>query len=287
MTRQTVAVANAAQFEYWNTAAGTTWARYHDQLDRQIAPLGTEALRTLAPAAGERVLDVGCGCGHTTIDIAGRVGPGGTAVGVDISTPMLEVARQRVLPTTTGRVEFLQADAQLADLGSASFDALYSRFGVMFFSDPVAAFANVRRSLRPDGRLGFVCWRLLSANPWLSEPLEAARPFLPPLASPEPGAPGPFAFSDDGRVRAILGDAGYTDIEIRAFDTEIGIGDLEETLQITLRVGPLGAALRDHPTYKNRLTDPVSAVLARYVTARGVMMPASVWIVSARSRAAR
>ena len=287
MTETSAPSPNAAQVDYWNAAAGTTWARYHDQLDRQIAPLGREAMRTLAPATGERVLDVGCGCGHTTIDIAGRVGSGGAAVGVDISAPMLEIARQRALPNEAGRVEFLQADAQTADLGRAAFDALYSRFGVMFFGDPVAAFANLRRSLKAGGRVGFVCWQPLFANPWLGEPLEAARPFLPPLTPPEPGAPGPFAFADGGRVRAILGDAGYTDIELRAFDTEIGIGGLDETLHITLRVGPLGAALRENPTYKTGVIDPVRAVLARYVTARGVMMPASVWIVSARSRATR
>ena len=278
---------NAAQFEYWNAAAGATWARYHDTLNRQIAPLGLAALRALAPTAGERVLDIGCGCGHTTLEIAARVAPGGVAVGIDISAPMLEVARRSALPNSAGRAQFRQADAQVADLGQAAFDALYSRFGVMFFADPVAAFASVRQSLRSGGRLSFVCWRPLAVNPWMSEPLEAARPFLPPLAPPDPTAPGPFAFADDGRVRAILRAAGYTDVDVRAFDTEIGIGDLDATVQLTLRFGPLGAALRENPAYKDRVTDPVSAVLARYATARGVMLPASVWIVSARNIEAR
>lgn len=283
MTEDSAPSPNAAQVDYWNAAAGATWARYHDQLDRQIAPLGLEALRALAPAAGERVLDIGCGCGHTTLDIATRIGPGGAVVGIDISAPMLEIARRRAPPIAAGRAEFRQADAQVADLGRGIFDAGYSRFGVMFFADPIAAFANIRRALRPGGRLAFVCWRALAANPWMCEPLEAARPFLPPLAPPDPTAPGPFAFANDDRVRVILGDAGFTDIEIRAVDTEIGAGDLDETLQLTLRVGPLGAALRENPSYKDLLTEPVRAVLARYVTRHDVMIPASVWIVSARS----
>jgi SAM-dependent methyltransferase len=282
MTEKSAPLPNAAQVDYWNAAAGATWAKYHDQLDRQIAPLGLESMRVLAPAAGERVLDIGCGCGHTTVDLATRVGRAGVAVGIDISVPMLEIARRRALPDAAGRVEFLQIDAQIADLGRGTFDAGYSRFGVMFFADPVAAFGNIRRALKSGGRLGFICWRALAANPWMNEPLEAARPFLPPLAAPDPTAPGPFAFANDGRVRAILSDAGFADIEIRAFDTEIGGGDLDETLQLALRVGPLGAALREHPSLKDCLTDPVGAVLARYVTRRGVMMPASAWVVSAR-----
>lgn len=175
---------NAAQADYWNATAGQTWTQDHEALDRQIAPLALEALRALAPAAGERVLDVGCGCGQTTLDIAARVGSNGSVTGIDISAPMLEIARQRLLPVAAGRVEFRQADAQGAHLGRSSFDAAYSRFGVMFFSDPVAAFINIRNALKPDGRLGFVCWRPLEANRWMFEPLQAARPFLPRCPRP-------------------------------------------------------------------------------------------------------
>jgi SAM-dependent methyltransferase len=283
MSEDAKALSNAAQVEYWNAAAGATWARYHDQLDRQIAPLGTEALRALAPAAGEQVLDVGCGCGHTTLQIAARVGATGGVTGVDISAPMLDVARARALPHGAGAVEFRAADAQVADLGHGRFDAAYSRFGVMFFADPVVAFANIRDALRPGGRLGFACWRPLAVNPWMSEPLEAARPLLPPLTPPEPNAPGPFAFADPDRVRSILGGAGVAAVELRAFDADIGGGNTEEMLDLTLRVGPLGAALRENPAYKDVLRSPVRAVLARHATGRGVFMGASVWIVTARN----
>ena len=287
MTLPPNASPNAAQLEYWNNSAGPTWARHHDQLDRHIAPLGAECLRRLAPAPGEQVLDVGCGCGHTTSDIAERVGVAGGVVGVDISVPMLEVARARSAPRAGGRMEFREADAQTADLGQGRFDAAYSRFGVMFFADPVAAFGNIRKALTVGGRLGFVCWRPLAANPWLSEPLEAARPFLTPLPPPDPLAPGPFAFADERRVRAILDDAHFADVDVRGFDAEIGVGGLAESLALTLQVGPLGAALRENPSCKDVLAEPVRAVLSRYLTPRGVLMPAAVWIVLARNPGSR
>ena len=196
--------ANAAQIDYWNTVAGETWARFQEQLDRQVEPLGLAAMDALAPSDGEHVIDIGCGCGQTSLALASRVAPTGTVVGVDISKPMLEVARRRPRPTATSALTFRQLDAQTDDLGRVVFDAAFSRFGVMFFSDPVAAFANIKASLKPSGRLAFVCWRSLAENPWMQAPLQAALPFIPPVTPPDPTAPGPFAFADADRVRAIL-----------------------------------------------------------------------------------
>jgi len=275
--------ANSAQVEYWNEKAGPTWARLHEALDRQIGALGEEALRSLALGAGEIVLDIGCGCGQTTLEIANRIGPSGTVIGVDISTPMLAIARQRPLPRVAGRIEFRHTDVQSADLGQQAFDAMFSRFGIMFFSDPAAAFANLRRALRPDGRIAFVCWRPLRENPWMYEPLEAARPLLPPLTPGNPDGPGPFAFEDPDRVRAILDAARFADIEIRRHDAAIGSGSLEETVQLALQVGPLGAALREHPSYAERVTGQVRDVFGRWVSNGRVSMPASVWVVHARN----
>jgi SAM-dependent methyltransferase len=283
MSRQQTASPNVAQVDYWNAAAGTTWARFHDLLDRQIAPLGAEALRVLAAAAGEQVLDVGCGCGQTTLDLAARVGPTGGVVGVDVSAPMLDIARARPVPRGAGAVEFRAADVQVAALGHGRFDAAFSRFGVMFFDDPVAAFSNIRAALRSGGRLAFVCWQPLAVNPWMNEPLAAARPFLPPLAPPEPDAPGPFAFADPERVRSILGSAGFVDLELRAYEASIGGGDIDQMVELTLRIGPLGAALRDNPSFVEVLAAPVRAVLARHVTGGRVLLAASVWIATARN----
>jgi len=270
---------NAAQIDYWNASAGQTWAAFQAWLDRQLEPLGAEAMRVLAPVPGDRILDIGCGCGHTSVALADRVGPTGAVLGVDISQPMLAVAAART--PGTAAPEYRLADAQADDLGAASFDGIFSRFGVMFFSDPVAAFANIRRALKPAGRLAFVCWRPLAENPWMHVPLEAARPLLPPLPPPDPTAPGPFAFADADRLRGILTEAGFGAIAITPFDTAIGSGGVEETLDLCRRVGPLGGALRETPDRAEAVMGVVREALAAYLTPEGVMMPAAVWIVSA------
>jgi SAM-dependent methyltransferase len=277
------AAGNAAQIEYWNSTAGPTWVALQEQLDRQIEPLGHAALTALAPAAGEAVLDIGCGCGQTSIDLAGRVGGTGRVLGVDVSSPMLEAARRRRLPAASARLEFRQADAQSDDLGPAAFDAAFSRFGVMFFADPVAAFSNVRRSLRPDARLCFVCWRPLADNPWMTIPFEAALPFLPPAAPADPHAPGPFAFADGDRVRTVLRAAGFASVTVNPFDAAVGGGDVEAALALSFKVGPLGAALRADPPLQARVAAAVRQRLQDCMTLRGVFMAAGVWIVLARN----
>lgn len=277
--------ANAEQIEYWNARAGQTWAEFQQQLDRQIQPLGEQAQRVLAPATGERVLDIGCGCGQTTLELAQRVGPSGRVVGVDISRPMLEVARAR--SAAVSNVKFLELDAQREHIAAAAgvsvFDAAFSRFGVMFFGDPIAAFANIRAALRPAGRLAFVCWRPLAANPWMRVPMEAATPLLPPLPPGDPQAPGPFAFADAARVEGILRSAGFTAVTHQPYDARIGSGDLEQTLALTFRVGPLGAVLREHPEYRERVAAAVRTALQPYAGPDGVLLPAAVWIFSARN----
>lgn len=274
--------ANAAQIDYWNATVGRTWAQFQNQLDRQISPLGLEALRVLAPMAGERVLDVGCGCGQTTLDLATRVGPAGHVTGIDISEPMLDVARSRESPRGAIRPDFIRADAQTADLGEGVFDAVFSRFGVMFFSDPQAAFANLLAALKPAGRLAFVCWRPYAENPWMRAPMEAAQPFLPPMPASDPNAPGPFAFADPQRIGSILRSVGYDDVTIEPFDALIGGASIEDTVKLTFQVGPLGSALRAEPQLALVVGNAVRSVLQSFETPEGVMMPASVWIVRAR-----
>jgi SAM-dependent methyltransferase len=281
MSENNAPAGNAAQIDFWNAAAGATWAAFQTQLDRQLEPLGAEAMRVLAPASGEHILDIGCGCGQTSFALAERVGSTGAVLGVDISQPMLAVARARS-PAAGGVVpRFEEADAATADLGEAAFDGVFSRFGVMFFSDPSAAFAHIRHAVKPQGRLAFVCWRPLAENPWMHAPLDAARPALPPLPPSDPTAPGPFAFSDPERVRSILTEAGFGSVRIEAFDARIGSGNLEETVALAARVGPLAAALREHPDRAEAVMNLVRPALAAYVTPEGVLMPAAVWIVSA------
>jgi SAM-dependent methyltransferase len=238
-------------------------------------------LAALAVGPGEHVIDIGCGCGHTTLSLAKAVGPKGKVVGIDVSRPMLEIARHRAAGNRV--IEFLEGDAQTADIGAGKTDAVYSRFGVMFFADPAAAFRNIRRAVRPGGRLGFVCWRAFSENLWMRGPAEAAAPFLPPPAPLDPEAPGPFAFADATRVQRILGEAGWGKVEIRPHDVSIGAGGLEDTLSLMMRVGPLGALLRESPEAAPRVVDAVRGFLVRHERPDGVRLAAAAWIVTAIS----
>lgn len=270
---------NAGQVAYWNESAGPTWAELQPLLDRQLGPLTTRVMAALAPRPGEHILDIGCGAGASSLELAKAVAPDGRVVGADISRPLLDVARQRAagLPG----LEFVQADAQTHPLAAGSFDAVFSRFGVMFFADPTAAFANLRRALKPGGRLAFVCWRTAMENPVLSLPLFAALAHLPPLPPPEPGAPGPFAFADPERVRSILDGAGFVDVAVTPNDMKMGSGDLETALILAQRVGPLGALLRDNPDRQDAAMGAVREALSPYVGPDGVMLASATWIVTA------
>ena len=275
---------NADQIAYWNAGAGETWASLQDRLDHQLEPLGRAAQDALEPRTGERILDIGCGSGQTTLDLLRAVAPGGRVLGVDISRPMLEVARRRA--DGLAGVSFQEADAAIAPFEAGSFDAAFSRFGVMFFADPVAAFRNIARALKPGGRLAFVCWRTPQENLLMTLPLAAAATALPtsdPPPPPAPGAPGPFAFADPGRVWDLLGQAGFSDIGIQAHDEKIGSGDLETTLEVALKVGPLGAMLREHPDRRDAVIDAVREALRPHETEAGVLLDSATWIVTART----
>jgi SAM-dependent methyltransferase len=271
---------NAAQIAYWNASAGPTWVAMQDALDAQLHDLGLAAMAALGVRDGERVIDIGCGCGDTSMELARRVGGGGSVLGADISAPMLEVARRRAGGLGLGWARFIEADAQIHGFEPA--DAAFSRFGVMFFADPAAAFANIRRALAPAGRLAFVCWRALAENHWMTIPMAAVAPLLPPAPPPPPNAPGPFAFADRDRVHGILSDAGFKQIAIEPHDQAIGQGDLETTVRTSLNVGPVGAALRENPLLKAPITAAVRSALAPHAGADGVELPSATWIVTAR-----
>jgi SAM-dependent methyltransferase len=273
---------NADQIAYWNALAGQTWAALQDRLDAQIQPLGARALAVLAPRSGERILDIGCGCGQTTLALAEAVGPSGSVLGVDISRPMLAVARHRLAEAGAGVASLVEDDAQTHAFAPGSFDAAFSRFGVMFFSDPAAAFANIRRAIRPGGRLTFVCWRGLAHNAWMLVPMQAAASLVgapPPPA--DPTAPGPFAFADPDRVRGILTAAGFTHVDFHPHDQKIGAGDVDQATAVALNVGPLGAVLREQPDKQPAVAAAIREVLARYLTPEGVRLDSATWIVTA------
>jgi SAM-dependent methyltransferase len=276
---------NAQQVQYWNEVSGPKWVVLQATIDEQIRPLGRLAMDRAALRPGERVLDIGCGCGDTTIELARRVAPGGAVTGVDISAVMLERARQTAREQGVN-ARFERADAQTHAFPPASADVLFSRFGVMFFADPTAAFANLRRALRPSGRLAFVCWQALADNPWMLVPLGAALQVMPPPPLPAPDAPGPFAFADPERVRGILAGAGFRDIQLEPVQQTLTVGGgagLDVTVDFLLQMGPAAAALRESPdpSLAPRVAAVVRTALEPYLTPEGVRMPSASWIVTA------
>jgi SAM-dependent methyltransferase len=277
---------NAEQVTFWNEQAGPIWVARQTALDRMIAPFGERAMAALAPRPGERIVDVGCGCGGTSLELAQRVGASGSVLGVDVSEPMLARARQRAAAEGLAHVRFAAGDAQTHAFAAGTADALFSRFGVMFFVDPTAAFANLRTALQPDGRLAFVCWQELPANPWMMNLLMtlASVVTLPP--PPAPGAPGPFSFGDRDRVRRILDGAGFRDVAFEAFESDVvigGGGTVEEAVEFALDLGPTAAALREAgPDARPKVTAALRETMSPFFTSRGVVMGSSTWIVTAR-----
>jgi len=278
---------NDEQIVYWNEKAGPKWVGMQDRLDAQLEPFTRAVLDRAALKPGERVLDIGCGCGASTFDAALRVGPGGMATGADISRPMLERARQRATAGAIANANFVEADAQRFPFAPKDFDAAISRFGVMFFADPSAAFKNIRRALKPGGRLCFICWRPMIENPWVLIPLRAAAEHLELPPPPDPTAPGPFAFGDAERLRGILASAGYAEVKIDRHDSRLvigGAGDIEDAVNFSMDLGPLSALLADKSDdLRQAVRASLREALRPHVTAKGVVLDWAAWLVSARN----
>jgi SAM-dependent methyltransferase len=248
---------------------------------------GDRALQALAARPGERVLDIGCGFGDTTLQLAQLVGPAGMVVGVDISRPMLALARRVVSERRATNVELREADAQTAVLGAAAFDAGFSRFGVMFFADPLTAFANIRGALRPDGRIAFAVWQDPSRNPWMILPIMAAAPHIGMPDLPPPNEPGPFSLADPNRVRSILEGAGFRDVVLQPYEPEITVPNVDDPKgagQILMEVGPLATLFEQaEPAQRQAALEAVAEQLAPFASASCVAIPSASWIVTARS----
>jgi SAM-dependent methyltransferase len=280
---------NQDQIEYWNGPAGQRWVTFQEDFDRLIGVFGEAALAQLGVGPGARVLEVGCGAGTSLLEIARRIGPGGTLVGVDISRPLVERARERV----SARAAELGVTLQIV-LGDAAsyraesnFQALFSRFGVMFFDEPRLAFTHLRGLLAPGGHLCFACWRALGDNPWCALPLRATLRVLPALAqSPDPRAPGPFAFAERDYVHEILKHAGFADIDFAPFDASVDLGTrgLEGAVDQALRIGPTGRLLSDQPDHVvARVREEVTRDLEPLLEGNQVRLLGGAWIVTARA----
>jgi SAM-dependent methyltransferase len=276
---------NAEQIAEWNGALGQRWAAMRQEIDRVVTPFGAAALKAAAPQPGERVIDVGCGCGETSIEIARLVGPAGSVLGIDVSQPMLAVARSH---GQSANLSFQEADASGSPL-PAGVDLLFSRFGVMFFSEPSAAFSHLRKSLRAGGRCVFVCWRTPRDNAWAMTPLAAARQALditPPQS--DPNAPGPFAFADEERLRNILSAAGFGNIELQRFDAAIFLGPTPRSAaEGAVQLGPVARLLREvGAEHLPIVVDAIERTLAPLAAPNGqVSLNGSTWIVAAANPA--
>jgi SAM-dependent methyltransferase len=280
---------NADQIAYWNGPNGQRWTDRQAEQDVLLAPVTQAVIDRAVPRAGERIIDVGCGCGGTSIALASRVAPTGFVLGVDISGPMLARARQ-LAPKGASEglpVDFVLADATVYPFDPGSFDFLVSRFGVMFFAEPAVSFSNLRRALRPSGRMAFACWREPRENPWMMAPLQAIYQHVPKLPPQGPEDPGPFAFASEQRVHRILGEAGFKGIEMEpvglSFDIAIGRG-LDAAVQAAMQIGPGSRALDGHPPEtRAAAAKSVREMLVPFVRGDSVPLPGSIWIVTARA----
>jgi SAM-dependent methyltransferase len=281
----TTADPNRVQIDYWNDQTGPKWVEQQAELDRLLSALGLAAMERLSLRPGMRVLDVGCGCGDTTLALADRVGASGSVLGVDVSGPMLARARERAAGHP--HVAFLQADAQTHRFEPATFDAAFSRFGVMFFADPAVAFANIRAALRPGAALAFICWQELAKNPWAMLPIGAIAPLVTLPPPPAPDEPGPFSFADPDRVRSILDGAGFTGVHADGFAPSMTLGaggSLDDAVRFAIEAGPAARFLRDAPAdVLAQARAAVRQALAPHATAGGVQLPGACWLVTARN----
>ncbi|MEV0172137.1 methyltransferase domain-containing protein [Streptomyces sp. NPDC050803] len=266
----------------WKGRGGHVWVETQALLDGMFQPLEDLLLEALPAGPGDRVLDVGCGTGGITLAVARRLGPAGRCVGVDISEPMLDAARARAEREGTP-ASFVLADAADHAFEPADFDAVVSRNGVMFFSDSVRAFANLRRAARDGAGLRFVCWRGAEENPYMTTAERAAAPLLPNLPARRPDEPGQFAFADSDRIHRILAESGWTDIDIRPVDVPLTLPESELVGYFT-RLGPLGQVLPevDEET-RERVIARVRPAFEPFVHGTDVRFTAACWLVVARA----
>jgi ubiquinone/menaquinone biosynthesis C-methylase UbiE len=268
--------------------AGPKWVRLGQTMDARLAPVMALLLKRAGARPGERVLDVGCGMGTSTLRLAEQVGPAGSVLGIDISEPMLALARRRAAGRGISNLSFLRADAQTHTFGTASFDRVVSRFGVMFFADPVEAFRNLRRALRPGGTLCFACWAPLAENLHWRIPFEIVVRELGPPAPKPPHAPGPMAFSDIAYLRSILESAGFAEPGIVAENIAIAGGSPDEEAAFACLMGPSAALLEERAapeTLRAALRREIAAALLPFAAETDgepkVLLPASVYLVGA------
>lgn len=275
--------ASRAGTAFWGGAIGDIWVRRQEDFDAVLAPVGDAAIVRAAIQSGERVIDVGCGCGTTSLALAEKAGPRGHVLGIDISRPMLARAHERA---GQGRsIELVEADAGTFRFPAASYDVLFSRVGVMFFPDPVSAFANMRKALRPRARVALACCRALQENPYLAVPLAAAHRHIAKRPQPAPEEPGMFSFASEERVRRVLTSAGFRSIGLEALDIDLDVATgrgLDAAVETSLELGPTSVLLLGQaPETRALVAASVRDALARHSADESVWLRGAFWIVTA------
>jgi ubiquinone/menaquinone biosynthesis C-methylase UbiE len=287
MTDQQTDSPNAREVQYWNSAQTRAWADEYEVIDRLFAGLTRVALDHAAPKLGERVIDIGCGSGTTVLELAARVGPTGYVLGADVSKPSVEKARERIAAAGVQQAEITLCDVSTHTFPANSFDLVFSRFGVMFFTDPVAAFANIHKAMKSDGRLAVAVFRTPQENKWATAALAAVRHLLPPITPPGPEDPGQFSWADAARVHRILETAGFQDISLTPHDPEMplaGRGGAAEAASFMSRVGPVVRAMSDASEQRRKeVRAALEAFFKIHEGPNGIVLPGAIWVITARA----
>lgn len=277
--------ANAGMAEFWNGKGGENWLSREARLETSLRPFGQQAMAAGAITAGQRILDIGFGCGDSAIELAGKVGPEGQVHGVDISLAMVDAANKKAVKMDIANVSFECADAQTKAFQLASYDLVFSRFGVMFFDDPIGAFKNIYSALKPGGRLAFICWAPRNQNAWVGLPLQVVAKHLTLPAPPGLEEPGPFSLSEELRVNSILGAAGFANIAVEPYQIPFVLGgDVDEALSFLMQLAPSGGAINnaeaDQET-RARIALDMADLLKSHANNKGVSMGATALLVTA------
>lgn len=277
---------NADMLAFWNGNGGHTWVARQAHTDITLGPVMQAQLAHAAPRAGERVVDIGCGCGAPTLEFARAVGANGRVVGMDISGPMLAEGERRAKAAGLANIDWRQADPATATLDE--YDLIASAFGVMFFGDRVAAFANMRRAAAPNARMALVCWRTLDENPWMDVPMKAVAQHLPPRPKGVANAPGMFAFADPQHVTEVLTASGWAAPQFEKLDLDLDIAaghGLEEAVVQSTRIGAINSWLRNQPEeIVSASVASLREALSAHVDGSSVRLPGAMWLI--RSAAA-
>ncbi|MFL2945895.1 MAG: class I SAM-dependent methyltransferase [Parvibaculales bacterium] len=281
-------MANEQQTEFWSGSGGEYWVVNQRQMDTMLEPLGAQALARIDLNNVHHILDIGCGTGSTTLDIAARLPDGARVTGADLSVPMTDYARSRLGAEGVSNADFMTCDLQIDKLDSGKFDAAFSRFGVMFFDQPVVGFSNIRTAMKSDAQLAFVCWQTPRENLWHSLAVATAKKFIEMPAAPEPRAPGPFAFADTDYVTSILTDSGFGDIVIEPHTQTVELfsgQDVRDAAENFARINPIISAFMTEAgdDKAEPLIDGLAEALAPYHQNGALRFPSATWLVSARA----